>query len=303
MTTADPVPSGEDSIESVDVAVVIATLGRPQLLEQCLRSLEACRPRAREIVVVDQSRGTEVTDVVSRFAHIGARVIAMAERGLGLARNRGLAAVNQAIVAITDDDCVVDRSWIGTADRLAEQHPRAIATGRVLPGEGEGHVPSTRTDEEPHDFTGELHAGALFGNNSVVPRSELLAFGGFDELIPPIAEDNDLGYRWLAAGHAMRYEPDLVIWHCDWRTPAELRELYWHYGRLQGVFYAKHLRARDLRVLRFLRADVGYLLKTVWRRLRRRPTAPVTSALIPVLGLPHGLWQGRARHPATPELP
>src|SRR5438270_299876 len=139
---ADAPAGGDGGV--VDVSVLIPTVGRAELLEQCLRSLERCRPRAREILVVDQSDGDEVA--------------------------------------------------------------------------------------------------------AVVPRSGARALGGFDERFPN-ASDNDFGYRWLVSGRAMRFDPRLVVWHHDWRTPAQVRRLYWKYGRWQGAFYVKHLLQGDRRVL------------------------------------------------------
>jgi GT2 family glycosyltransferase len=292
MTQPEPATPGNGDIEVVDVSVLIPTIGRARLLEECLRSLESCRPRAREIVIVDQSRADEVAAVVSAFGHIGARTVPMDERGVARARNRGLEEVRHEVMALTDDDCVVDPSWIGVAWELAQGNPGAILTGRVLPGSGEGHVPSTRTDEEPRDFTGEPHAGAIYTNNSVVPRSEAVALGGFDERFPN-ASDNDFGYRWLVTGRPMRFDPRLVVWHRDWRTPAQVRRLYWKYGRWQGAFYAKHLLKGDRRVLRFLRWDLEFLARTLWLRVVRRRPVPITPALVHVLGLPLGLWEAR----------
>jgi GT2 family glycosyltransferase len=292
VTRPDPATAEHGDPEVVDVSVLIPTIGRAELLEKCLRSLEACRPRAREVVIVDQSRGDEVAAVVRAFDHIGARAVPMAERGVARARNRGLQEIRHEVMALTDDDCVVDPSWIGVAYDQAKSNPGAILTGRVLPGGSEGYVPSTRTDEEPRDFTGQPFVGAFFTNNAVVPLSETLALGGFDERFPN-ASDNDFEYRWLATGRPLRFDPRLVVWHCDWRTPAELRTLYWRYGRWRGAFYAKYLLQGDPRVLRFLRADVGFLLRTLWLRALRRSTVPVTSALLPVLGLPLGLWEAR----------
>ncbi len=279
-------------IEVVDVSVLIPTIGRPERLEACLRSLEACRPRAREIVVVDQSGGDAVANVVGRFAHIGARLIPMRERGVARARNRGLQEVRHEIILLTDDDCVVDSSWVGLSHELAAGEPGAIFTGRVLPGV-DRHVVSTRTDEEPREFTGEPHAGALYTNNAVVPRSGAVAIGGFDERFTN-ASDNDFGYRWLVEGRPMRFDPRLVVWHCDGRTPAEVRRLYWKYGRWQGAFYAKHLLAGDWRVLHPLRGELEFLVRTLWQRfVRRRRDVSVAQALVPVLGLPLGLWEAR----------
>src|SRR5215208_1922459 len=100
-------PPEEVPADVVDVSVLIPTIGRPELLEKCLESLEACRPRAREIVIVDQSGEPSTKAVVDRFAHIGARTVPMAEKGVAKARNRGLEAVQHDLIALTDDDCTV----------------------------------------------------------------------------------------------------------------------------------------------------------------------------------------------------
>jgi GT2 family glycosyltransferase len=285
-------PADDEPVEVVDVSVLIPTIGRSELLEKCLRSLEACRPRAREVVIVDQSGEPSTQEVVAKFAHIGARAVPMEERGPARARNRGLEEVQHELIALTDDDCVVDPSWIGLMYELGTSNPGAIVTGRVLPGTDEGYVPSTRTDERPVEFTGNPSAGALFTNNAVVPRSGSIELGGFDVRFPEAAaEDNDFGYRWLVAGRRMLFDPRLVVWHLDWRTPEQVRQLYWKYGRWQGAFYAKWLLQRDFRVLRFLGWDLRYLGQMVWRRVVRRQPADVMPALVHVLGLPLGLWE------------
>ena len=137
-----------------------------------------------------------------------------------------------------------------------------------------------------------------------MPRSGARALGGFDERFPN-ASDNDFGYRWLVSGRAMRFDPRLVVWHHDWRTPAQVRRLYWKYGRWQGAFYVKHLLQGDRRVLQLLRWDLEFLLRTLWLRIVRRRAVPVTPALVHVLGLPLGLWEARRfrREPVTLRRP
>jgi GT2 family glycosyltransferase len=82
--------------------------------------------------------------------------------------------------------------------------------------------------------------------------------GGFDERFGPAeaAEDNEFCYRWLRAGGELVFEPALVVWHHDWRSPEQLEELYVRYARGQGFLYAKHLRAGDLHMLRWIARDL-----------------------------------------------
>lgn len=56
-------------------------------------------------------------------------------------------------------------------------------------------------------------------NNMVLDRDTVIKL--FDEGVG-VAEDNDLCWRWLSAGRTIRYEPDLVVTHHDWRTTGEI---------------------------------------------------------------------------------
>jgi GT2 family glycosyltransferase len=159
-------------------------------------------------------------------------------------------------------------------------------------------VPSTKTDPRPRDFTGEVTSGVLYPANMVASRRGLQGIGGFDErrsLL--VAEDNDLCYRWLADGRTLRYEPDLVVWHHDWRTPEQLLRTHLAYARAQGGFYAKHLHDGDRRVLRLLRRDLRHGVRSVLGgALRRRPRweDPYREMVLPLLaGLVAGWREAR----------
>jgi GT2 family glycosyltransferase len=116
-------------------------------------------------------------------------------------------------------------------------------------------------------------SGVLYPANMVASRNALQEIGGFDERAGLlVAEDNDLCYRWLVAGRPFRYEPQLVVWHHDWRSPAQLVRTHVAYARAQGAFYAKHLHAGDRRVLPMLRWDLRHGLRSVVVGVaRRRP--------------------------------
>ncbi len=282
--------TNSDPGDVLPVSVVIPTIGRPEPLQACLESLAACRPEADEILVVDQSRAPDVGRLVARFASARARVVACERRGIALAMNVGLRAAVHDLVLVTHDDCTVAPSWVGTAWTLMSPDPRRIVTGRVLPAGDPDAVPSTKTDLVPHDYTGEIQCGVLFPNNMALNRSMVLAVGGFDERFKDAAEDNDLCYRWLRAGNRMRYEPDLVVWHHDWRSREELERLYARYGEGQGRFYAKHLRSGDLTMLRFLADELRFAViataAAVWRRRWDDPERRMLR------GLPIGLVKG-----------
>ncbi len=284
----------ETSAITHPVSIVVPTIGRVEPLGACLASLAACTPRAAEIVVVDQSGDEAIQRLVDTYAAIGARCTTCPGRGVSKGRNVGIREAAHEIVLVTDDDCTVAEDWVARAWALMGRDGKGIVTGRVLPVGDPQAVPSAKEDEEPHDYTGEIHAGALFPNNMALPKTPVLELGGFDELFGPseAAEDNEFCYRWLRAGRSLRYEPSLVVWHHDWRSAAELERLYVAYARGQGFFYAKHFRRGDLRMLRWLGRDLYWGVRSLAAaavKRRARWTDPRRGIL---RGLPSGLWRG-----------
>jgi GT2 family glycosyltransferase len=273
------------------MSVVVPTIGRAALLEDCIASIAACSPPPDEIVVVDQSGDPAVASVVARFEAAGARLLVATFRDRSLAVNLGMRDARNELVAVTDDDCTVDPSWIERAWERAASDAATIVTGRVLPVGEAVAVPSLVGSDQPCDYTGGIHYDVLFGCNMACSRSRFLDLGGFDERVK-LAEDNDFCYRWLRAGHRLQYDPSMLIWHHAWRTPEQLATHFRGYARGQGIFYAKHLRRGDLAVLRFVAHDLRRAARAVAARLvRGRPEWPDARLSLP-LGVARGLAEG-----------
>lgn len=282
------------TLDTVPISVVVPTIGRPVPLRRCLESVAACRPQAAEILVVDQSGDQAVAGVVADFAEARARLVPCAGLGVSKGRNTGLRDASNEIVLITDDDCTVAPDWVGATWRLTASDPEKIVSGRVLPAGDARAVPSTRDGTEPQDFTGLLRIDLLSPNNMALNRSLVLAEGGFDERFGPRekAEDGDFCYRWLKAGRRLQFDPSLVVWHHDWRTPEQLEQLYVEYMRGVGFLYAKHLRRGDVRMVGYAAATTARALRaTTAAVLKRKPrwTDPRRGI---VRGLPAGFVHG-----------
>lgn len=279
--------------DEVQVTVVVPTLGRAAL-RACVESLVRCEPRASEILLVTQANHEFVGELANEFASAGVKFVDCSGRGVAVGRNLGLRCARYETVLITDDDCTVARDWVSRAITLLAADPGAIVTGRVLPVGDPRAVPSFKDDPTPHDFSGAAHGGALFPNNMVCNRSEVLATGGFDEHFGPAeaAEDNEFCYRWLKNGGSLRYEPALVVSHHDWRTPRELEQLYVRYACGQGFFYAKYLRRGDPLMLKWILRDLYWAARGLASAVmkRREPWSDPRRGIL--RGLPVGLLRG-----------
>jgi GT2 family glycosyltransferase len=274
--------------------VVIPTIGRLPLLRRAVESVLACRPGAAEVVVVDQSHGDEVARLVEVLAHPQLRRVEDAGRGIGRALNIGLRSARQPIVLVTHDDCRVREDWVLIATHLLAERPSLLVTGRVEPGASSTHVPSCKTDLTAEEHQGSFRYDLLYCNNWAATKGEIAQLGGFDERagLRLAAEDCDLCFRWTVLGRPVRYEPEMVVWHQDWRSEAHLRRTYRTYGRGLGVFYAKHLLAGHRQLLRYLRLDLTRGLAHSWRgRLRGEPAGLDADRGL-LLGVPVGLVTG-----------
>jgi len=276
------------------VSLVIPTIGRTELLRDCLRSVAAGSALPAEVLLVDQSGADAVAAVVADLPSLDIRRLASSVRNIAVACNVGVGAAREAIVAITNDDCTVATDWLEVGVRTVAARDDVLATGRVLPDGDAELVPSCKTSDEAREYRGELEVSLLFAANMVVHRSELLAIGGFDEALAG-AEDGDLCFRWLGSGRTLRYEPAMTVWHRDWRSRDELRALNVRYAFDQGRMYGKHVWRGDTAITPFVARDAREAVRLMHARLFRQPVAASDWRHGLARGLPAGLVVGLAQ--------
>jgi glycosyltransferase involved in cell wall biosynthesis len=117
-----------------DATVVIATFNRAALLDRTLASLGRLRVgagRTWDAIVVDNNSTDDTRAVVERHARgfpVALRYVFEAKQGRSSALNAGIASSNAAVIAMTDDDVLVDPGWLDAAcDALLRPADRAVA--------------------------------------------------------------------------------------------------------------------------------------------------------------------------------
>lgn len=227
-----------------------------------------------EIVVVDQSaRADESLGGWDGGCEI--RQVRSSESGLSRARNLGFEIARHEMVAIVDDDMVVTATWL--TELVAGRRERSdIVTGRVLRAPAEvGRVPvpdaALVTSDRACVHRGVGARDPVPGAGLLLPRSAVLAVGGYDERMGAGTafgggEDNDLGLRLLESGAPVRHVPDAVALHRGRPSESSRWATEWAYGTGKAAFFGKHVGRRDVR--RRLAVHMG-------RRLLRAPVRAV----------------------------
>ena len=287
-------------------SVIVPSRNRPQLLADVVRSVLTADEVPQELLVVDQSDVRQTAlDSLERCVATRVHYLWKPDRGVSRGINRGIRTSTQPILAFVHDDCLVARDWLGAMVReLQAAGEGTLVTGRVVPGESEmagAFVPQMVVDDNPREYSGRVHQDVLYPNNMAFHRSASDEIGFFDERLGPgtpfpAAEDNDFGFRALEAGYRIRYVPDGVVTHRAWRGRDSFLPLRWAYGRGQGAFYVKHLRASDRYMLDRLTYDVGRHLRRIPRGVLRERRQAVADAVYSAAVLSGGAeWAIRYR--------
>lgn len=229
------------SLPSLTVAV--CTRDRPAMLARCLASLLEQRRLMRfDLLVVDNAPSDDRTRAMAG-AMPEVRYVREPRPGLDFARNRALRESSSGLLAFIDDDAIVDRGWLHALLQAWTREPAAGAfTGPVLPAELATHAQilfETRggfgCSFERARFHRDQSEGRLYpciglpgsGCNMVFRRDVLVEAGGFDEALDTAPHtpggDLDMLYRVVRAGHALVYEPALLIFHHHRKDYAALR--------------------------------------------------------------------------------
>lgn len=217
------------------ISIVIATYNRARQLLETLNSLvqQDLPPAEWECVVVDNNSKDDTQAAFAAFAesHSGfnLRIVSEQQQGLSFARNRGIAESSGEIIAIIDDDELVNQSFARGYLELFDRCEIAVAAGgRVVPSYPSGK-PSwlSHFSEIPianptdwGDRVRKFPKGKIpAGGNMAFRREILLKYGGFDTSLGRVGnkltggEESDLFERLANDGVEFWYAPNSVIYH------------------------------------------------------------------------------------------
>ncbi len=299
--------------------VVVCTRNRPDVLVDCLRSLQPLADAGHEIIIVDNKPSDERSAVlVAQFPAM--RYIREEQAGLDPARNCGLRAANGEIVAFTDDDAVVDPGWLDALRRNFVDPGVALVTGITMPLELETDAQLWFEDsngfgrgfmrrEFDIQWQEPLGSGAIgAGVNMAIRRSALAEVGYFDPALDGgtaslSGGDQEFFYRVLLLGFQAVYEPGALVWHRHRREWKALRDTIYGYGVGLFAWWTCALtQKRDLQVLKLSLWWFGsHVIKQALHAFLRRPgSIPLDLALAELFGSIYGPYAYlRARQEAN----
>lgn len=177
------------------LSVVICTYNRAASLAETLDSVNACDLPAGcdvELVLIDNNSNDDTAAVCDRFApaaRMPFRRVLETAQGLSFARNRGIREAKGDVIIFTDDDVLVNATWLTAYATEFGAFGADCAFGRVLP-DWRGTRPDwfhnwlrpayALLDYGDERFVVTTTQHEFFGANFAVRRQLLAETGGFD---------------------------------------------------------------------------------------------------------------------------
>ncbi len=276
-----------------DVTVVVPVRDRPAPLDRLLGALGglAC------IVVDDASADAgAIKEIAERH---GARVVGLdTNAGPAGARNAGLAAVDSALVAFVDSDCVPDDGWLGALLGHFDDPLVAAVAPRVVPAPvprpaGRAHTAAMRSSLDRGPREGPVRVGSpipFVPSAALVVRVDAVTGPDLFDAALRGGEDVDLVWRLAQAGWDVRYVPSSTVVHEGPATLGSRLARRAFYGTTAAPLARRHGDALAPVHLS------GWTL-AVWALvLMRRPVLALTALAASVAILAHRL-RGLVRDP------
>lgn len=273
------------SLDEPLISVAIATVNRTESLLACVMSLLAMDYSNYEVLIVHNGplkEGTE--EALQRIKALDPRIrlVYEAQPGLANAHNRALESARAKLIAITDDDVVVDRSWLRVIARTFLAYPQAgCVTGLIRPTEletssqiwieqfggfGKGYRQKVYNlgSNRPLDPLFPLAAGKFgSGANMAFRRDALECMGGFDPALGAGSlalggDDLAAFYSVIDEGFQLIYEPAAIVHHRHHRSYQDLRRVAFGYGVGLGAYLTKVFTRHPGQLLRRLLSGIHY---------------------------------------------
>jgi glycosyltransferase involved in cell wall biosynthesis len=210
------------NVDAADVAVVIPTQNRWDVLERTIAGLRQQTAQGFEIVVAVDD-GAELPVFLEDV-----RVVYRSRRGVGAARNDGVRATDRSIIMFLGDDTIPEPEHMARHLAMHRRHPE-IEVGvlgsvhwhpEVARGRFQQWLDWSGTQFDYHTITGdEAGWGRLYSSNVSLKRALYMKVGGFDEEFVFGYEDIELGLRLHHAGLRLLYEQRARVSHVhryDW---------------------------------------------------------------------------------------
>jgi glycosyltransferase involved in cell wall biosynthesis len=245
------------------ISIIISTFNRAEKLKRLLDSLGKLTSSCPlEFIIVDNCSDDGTADIVRKWipaidsAEVKYHILPQ-RAPLVHTRNVGIDLSTGNILAFTDDDCIVDPSWIDRLYRRLVASPSfAGVGGKVLPYSNDiysRYYTVYRVLEPPN------HINAVIGANCIFWKRPVIDAGLFDEYFSNLGgEEIALCMKLWNRGFRFGFEEQAVVYHDYRKGLIDFTRTFYRDGYGERMIYEND-PARYLRYMRYPEQVYDYL--------------------------------------------
>ena len=217
----------------MDISIIITCFNEKENILDCLESLagQDYNGGGIEIVVADGGSSDGTQQLVKSYSqkHPAVRLVVEHKKGTAAGRNTGINAAKFKHIAFIDADCEAPQGWLALLAenflKSKKNDSRLIAVGgtNIPPGKSGLFIKSIGVALDSYigsfgsvqgrQFKQPRYVTGLSNLNVLYEKQHLVEIGGYDESLASEAEDADMNFRLLSAGHRFLFIPDSYVWH------------------------------------------------------------------------------------------
>lgn len=212
------------------ISLVICTYNRDKYLPEALESIrfQAAPKNLFEIIIIDNNSTDKTASIAQNFIKnnpdLQANYFFEKNKGLSLARNRGIAEAGAPVIAYVDDDAILSPGYIDHLVSFFETHKDAIGSGgKVIPKYESGQPPAWM-NKYLNGFVGNHNFGETIlqytsqmkyppGCNMAYKKDILQQAGGFNNELKFRSDDKYIFHHVKEISDKIFYVPKAWLYH------------------------------------------------------------------------------------------
>jgi glycosyltransferase involved in cell wall biosynthesis len=223
------------------ISFIVPAYNNEDTIGKCIESILAQSPN-KEVIVVDNGSTDNTEEIISKFS---VTTIVEKKRGSGAARNRGLTMVKGNFIAFVDADAYLPEDWSEKAYKTLKRTEKdVVGVGGPLLSMGKSSIGRSldglsfgKPRNDGISYTNALNASGVLFKRSVFNEIR------FDEEFIR-GQDTEIGFRMRQKGFKLLYDSNLVIYHKNPTTMADLVKKWFTYGKSFPLSYLKHKKMK-----------------------------------------------------------
>ncbi|MEK6557855.1 MAG: glycosyltransferase family 2 protein, partial [Candidatus Margulisiibacteriota bacterium] len=226
-------------MSSIDLSVVIVHYNTPDLLCQCIQSIQAyTREVSYEVIVVDNASSLRVEPTHLQGVHW----IQSAENlGFGRANNVGAKqAKGKYLLLLNSDTLLINNLLLALYQEACSRERFGIIAPRLLNPDHSTQLYGSVMGWWQYKGTKSSKVSFVSGAAMLIPRELFLELGGFDERFFFYNEDVDLCKTIRRRGYPIFYEPLITVIHFGGQSTRKSLRLQLQAFRSSWYFFKKH---------------------------------------------------------------